>query len=151
VRAIIPARRDRVPLVTEARRPLSEDIAYRQRRYLIMMAIRGVCFAAAVALFVNVPGFFWAIPAVGAIVIPYFAVVFANGGREPSRTAGFRAYEPRLPVRHVPSEQGFHPHTADPGSAAGRPGNFTDSAQDPETFTDSNRRPKGSRETADGQ
>ena len=58
-----------MPLVTEAQRPLSEDIAYRQRRYLIMMGIRGVSFAAAVALFVYVPGFFWAIPVVGAIII----------------------------------------------------------------------------------
>jgi hypothetical protein len=141
VRAIIPARRDRPQLITEARRPLSEDIAYRQRRYLIMMGIRGVCFAAAVALFVNVAGFFWAIPVVGAIIIPYFAVVFANGGREPSSTAGFRAYEPRLPARSVPSEQGFDPGATGP----------VDAAPDPGFFTASNHRPKGGRETADPQ
>jgi hypothetical protein len=141
VRAIIRARRDRAQLVTEARRSLSEDIAYRQRRYLIMMGIRTVSFAAAVALFVYVPGFFWAIPAVGAIIIPYFAVIFANGGREPSSTAGFRAYEPRLPVRHVPSEQGFNPGAAGPA----------DGAQHPASFTGSNHRPKGGQETADRQ
>lgn len=141
MRAIIPARRDRVPLVTEAQRPLSEDIAYRQRRYLIMMGIRGVSFAAAVALFVYVPGFFWAIPVVGAIIIPYFAVVFANGGREPSSTAGFRAYEPPLPVRHVSTEQG-------PGPAAAGP---VDGSQHPGSFTGSNHQPKGGQETADGQ
>jgi hypothetical protein len=85
-------------LVTEARRPRSEDIAYRERRYLIMMGVRVVCFVVAVMAFINGAGWFTAIPAVGAIVIPYFAVVFANGGREPTRTARFRAYEPRLPV-----------------------------------------------------
>jgi hypothetical protein len=163
VRAIIPARRARAHLVTEAQRPLSEDIAYRQRRYLIMMAIRGVCFAVAVALFVYVPGFFWAIPAVGAIVIPYFAVVFANGGREPTSTTGFRAYEPRLPVPHVPRERGFEPDASgsagappEPGpfTASGRPepGPFTDSGRpEPGSFTDSNHRPKGGQETVDRQ
>jgi hypothetical protein len=35
-------------------------------------------------------------------VIPYFAVVFANGGREPSNTKGFRAYEPNLPAVYRP-------------------------------------------------
>jgi hypothetical protein len=65
-----------VHLVTQARRPLSEDIAYRQRRYLIMMGIRVVCFAVAVVVFVNHGGWLTAIPAVGAIVIPYFAVIF---------------------------------------------------------------------------
>lgn len=120
---------------------MSEDIAYRQRRYLIMMGIRVVCFAGAVSLFVYVPGFFWAIPAVGAIIIPYFAVVFANGGREPSSSAGFRAYEPRLPVRHVRREQGSDPGAARPGDAAPRPG----------SFTGSNQEPKGGQETVDRQ
>ncbi len=32
---------------------MSEDIAYRERRYLIMMGIRLVCFVIAVVLFVN--------------------------------------------------------------------------------------------------
>jgi hypothetical protein len=141
VRGIIPARRGRAHLVTEAQRPLSEDIAYRQRRYLIMMAIRGVCFAAAVALFVYVPGFFWAIPVVGAIVIPYFAVVFANGGREPTSTAGFRAYEPRLPVPQVPRDRGFEPGASGPADASPEPG----------PFTASNHRPKGGQETVDRQ
>jgi hypothetical protein len=85
-------------LVTEARPSRSEDIAYRERRYLIMMGIRIACFVIAIVLFSAGAGWLAAIPAVGAIAIPYFAVVFANGGREPARTRGFRAYEPRLPV-----------------------------------------------------
>jgi hypothetical protein len=93
----------RAHVVTEARRSLSDDIAYRQRRYLIMMGIRALCFIVAIVLFVNHLGWLTAIPAAGAIVIPYFAVVFANGGREPSGTSGFRPYEPRLPDRFAPA------------------------------------------------
>jgi Protein of unknown function (DUF3099) len=101
---VIPkGKRDTAQLVTEARRPRSEDIAYRERRYLIMMAVRVACFGLAIALFAAGAGWFAAIPGVGALVIPYFAVVFANGGREPASTRGFRAYEPNLPQRYSPS------------------------------------------------
>ena len=107
------SRRDTAHLVTEARKPRSEDIAYRERRYLIMMAFRVGCFVLTVGLFAAGAGWPAAIPAVGALVIPYFAVVFANGGREPSSTRGFRAYEPNLPIRY--SSPGHHA----PGSAPG--------------------------------
>src|SRR3974390_3244924 len=95
-------RRPSAHLVTEAQRSKSADISYRGRRYLIMMAIRVVCFVVAVIVFANGGGWLTAIPAVGAIAIPYFAVVFANGGREPSNTQGFRAYEPNLPPHYPP-------------------------------------------------
>jgi Protein of unknown function (DUF3099) len=91
-------RQPSVHLVTQARRSLSDDIAYRQRRYLLMMGIRALCFVIAVVLFVNHFGWLTAIPAVGAIFIPYFAVVFANGGREPDNTRGFMEYRPNLPA-----------------------------------------------------
>ena len=93
-----------MPLVTQARRPMSEDIAYRQHRYLIMMAIRTVCVAIAVIMFVNHLGWLTAIPAIGAIAIPYFAVVFANGGREPDNVRGFMEYRMNLPARRDPGE-----------------------------------------------
>ena len=95
-------RRPGAHLVTEAQRSKSADISYRERRYLIMMAIRVVCFVVAVVVFAKGGGWLTAIPAVGAIVIPYFAVVFANGGREPSNTKGFCAYEPNLPAVYRP-------------------------------------------------
>ncbi len=93
-------RRESAHLVTEAARPRSEDIAYRERRYLIMMGFRIACFGLTIILFASGAGWLAAIPAVGAIVIPYFAVVFANGGREPTSTRGFRPYEPKLPERY---------------------------------------------------
>jgi len=95
---------------------MSEDIRYREKRYLIMMGIRLVCFVIAVVLFVNGAGWLTAIPAVGAIAIPYFAVVFANGGREPSGRERFRPYEPKLPQRYEPPA-GSRPDGGQPGTA----------------------------------
>jgi hypothetical protein len=125
-------RRDRAHLVTEARLSRSADIAYRERRYLIMMGIRLVCFVIAVVLFVNGAGWLTAIPAVGAIIIPYFAVIFANGGREPNTSRGFRAYEPRLPDRFSPSGPagGAPAQRRDTGSGeSGTAGNNGESGQ----------------------
>jgi hypothetical protein len=99
-------RNQNVQLVTQARRPLSEDISYRQRRYLIMMAFRAVCFGLTILLFLNHFGWLAAIPAVFAIFVPYVAVVFANGGREPDNVRGFMEYRPNLPERRIPPGQG---------------------------------------------
>ncbi|HTW04577.1 MAG TPA: DUF3099 domain-containing protein [Streptosporangiaceae bacterium] len=102
MKALHQPRRERAQVVTEARRPKSEDIAYRERRYLIMMGIRLACFVIAVVAFLNGAGWLTAIPAIGAIIIPYFAVVFANGGREPDGRSRFKPYEPNLPQPFTP-------------------------------------------------
>jgi Protein of unknown function (DUF3099) len=107
-------------VVTEARPGLSADISYRERRYLIMMGIRTVCFVTAVLMFVNHLGWLTAIPIVGAIVIPYFAVIFANGGREPTTTRGFRQYQPNLPDRYTPPEAGQGPGSPPREEPSGR-------------------------------
>jgi hypothetical protein len=107
-----PARRP-VHLVTQARRPMSEDIAYRQRRYLIMMGIRAVCFVVAVVMFVNHLGWLAVFPVIGAIIIPYFAVVFANGGREPNNTRGFLEYRSNLPAVRNPPDSATPPKSED--------------------------------------
>jgi hypothetical protein len=114
-------RRPSVHVVTQAHRSLSEDITYRQRRYLLMMGIRAICFVIAVVLFVNHFGWLAAIPAVGAIFIPYFAVVFANGGREPDNVRGFMEYRPNVPATRDSSgtseaNGGNGHHPAGPGS-----------------------------------
>jgi len=117
---VLPKRgRDTAQLVTEARKPRSQDIAYRERRYLIMMAFRVGCFVLTVALFAAGAGWLAAISAVGALVIPYFAVVFANGGREPSSTRGFRAYEPNLPARYSPPRRDAPGSPPGPGQPGG--------------------------------
>lgn len=69
-----------------------------------MMGIRTVCFIAAIIMFINHLGWLTAIPAVGALVIPYFAVIFANGGREPTARRGFRPYEPKTPDLYRPQD-----------------------------------------------
>jgi Protein of unknown function (DUF3099) len=102
--AIRRNRRGRAHLVTEAQRPRSADIAFRERRYLLMMGFRVICFGVAVIVYAEGGGWLTAIPAVGAIALPYFAVVFANGGREPTSTRGFRAYEPNLPEPYRPPD-----------------------------------------------
>jgi hypothetical protein len=99
MRAGRPARDQQVHLVTQARRSLSEDVRYRQRRYLIMMGVRALCFVIALVMFVNHAGWLTAIPAVAAIFLPYFAVVMANAGREPSNTRGFMEHRVNLPAR----------------------------------------------------
>ncbi|MGO9784068.1 MAG: DUF3099 domain-containing protein [Streptosporangiaceae bacterium] len=106
MRIASPNRNRNVPLVTQARRSKSEDISYRQRRYLIMMSFRAVCFGVTILLFLNHFGWVAAIPAVFAIFVPYVAVVFANGGREPDNVRGFMEYRPNLPERHTLRAQG---------------------------------------------
>src|ERR1700690_1584438 len=110
-------REESVHLVTQARRSMSDDIAYRQRRYLLMMGIRALCFVIAVVLFTNHFGWLAAIPALGAIFIPYFAVVFANGGREPDNTRGFMEYQPNVPAPPAPAG----PPQANGGNARSAP------------------------------
>ncbi len=96
-------RGQQVHLVTQARRPMSEDIRYRPNRSLLMMGIRLLCVITAILMFVNHLGWLAGIPAVGAIVIPYFAVIFANGGREPDNVRGFMEYRMDLPARRESS------------------------------------------------
>jgi hypothetical protein len=85
-----------VHTVTDARRPMSEDIGYRERRYLITMGVRALCFLLSILFAVTLHGSgrWLAIAAlIGAVVLPYVAVIFANGGREPDSSAPFAPYE----------------------------------------------------------
>jgi Protein of unknown function (DUF3099) len=69
---------DDVFQITGAPRALSDDVRDRQRRYLISMGIRTACFVLAIVA----SGWLrWAL-LVGALVLPYVAVVIANAGRE---------------------------------------------------------------------
>jgi Flp pilus assembly protein TadB len=64
--------------ITSAPKSLKSDLAGRQRRYLISMLIRTACFLLTVAL----PSPWRWIALVGAMFLPYIAVVIANAGRE---------------------------------------------------------------------
>jgi hypothetical protein len=103
------ASRDHAYLVTEAPQARSAEINQRQRRYLLMMGVRVVCFVVTVVLFLNHAGWLTVIPAFGAIALPYFAVVIANS-RQQAGSSGFRPYEPSLPVRYQqPGDDSSHP------------------------------------------
>ncbi|WP_406287744.1 DUF3099 domain-containing protein [Embleya sp. NBC_00896] len=82
--------------ISGARKGLTEDVAGRQRRYVISMSIRTVCFIGAV--FTPSP-WRWILVA-GALFLPYIAVVVANAGREPTSNAPVQAQiVPPLPPK----------------------------------------------------
>lgn len=64
--------------ITSAQNALTRDQAGRQKRYFLSMMVRTGCFILAVVL----PSPFRWIALAGAVVLPYFAVVIANAGRE---------------------------------------------------------------------
>lgn len=64
--------------ITEARVGITDDQSGRQRRYLIGMSLRTVCFVGAT---IASGPLRWVLIA-GAVFLPYFAVVIANAGRE---------------------------------------------------------------------
>lgn len=68
----------RIHRITTARKSVADDQAARVRGYVISMSVRIVCFILA---FVSSGPVRWTF-VVAAVVIPYFAVVFANSGRE---------------------------------------------------------------------
>jgi len=74
--------------ITSAPEPLSDDLARRQKRYLVQMGIRVVCFAAAVLTWGRIPMWASLLLIVAAVVLPYSAVLFANAGRERRDTDG---------------------------------------------------------------
>ena len=71
--------------ITGARAGLTEDVRARQRRYIISMSIRTVSVILTVVLWNVERPLAWAMLVLGA-VLPYVAVVLANGGRENGTT-----------------------------------------------------------------
>lgn len=69
--------------ITTARRSRAEEIASRQRRYLMSMALRVACFLGAVAVG---PGWLRWVLVAGAVLLPYLAVVLANNTDQRSET-----------------------------------------------------------------
>jgi Flp pilus assembly protein TadB len=79
--------------ITSASRPRSEDIRGRERRYLISMGIRTVCFILAVVFMGH--WVMWLF-LVGAVFLPYIAVVIANAGVSPDPAGEDFGYRPDL-------------------------------------------------------
>jgi hypothetical protein len=81
---------DRVHSITSTQGPLGDDIDRRAKRYLFQMSLRTICFLGAVFTWGRVPTAVSVALLVGAVVLPYIAVVLANAGRErPERADSF--------------------------------------------------------------
>lgn len=87
-------------LVTTAAKSPRQEQRERERRYLITMGLRVLCFIAAIVLFGV--GLRWvaAFAVVGSLVLPWVAVVAANAG--PRRTVETPALYQRTPPRELP-------------------------------------------------
>ena len=120
------AHHEPVTRITDAPVPLSDDLSQRTRRYLIQMSIRVVCFVGAVLLD------HWTrwLLLVGAVVLPYFAVVLANAARGP------RTDEP---AQLGPREIGARPEPG-PGSGHERDDGHV---EHPDEHPDEHREPEG--------
>ncbi|WP_217615720.1 DUF3099 domain-containing protein [Cellulomonas sp. GbtcB1] len=124
--------------VTSAPEPLGADQARRARRYLIQMGIRVVCFLVAVLTWSRVPLWVSLVLIVGAVVLPYIAVLFANAGRE-RRDDAPPGYLPHLldaaptarPVAPAPPTHGPGP-ADEPWRSGDRPAGH-DGADDDDT------------------
>jgi hypothetical protein len=98
--------------ITSAQRALSQEQAGRTRRYLVSMGIRTVCLLAAVV----VEGWPRWILVAGAVVLPYFAVVVANAGRENDEPGDVGVTEQPRPALPAPGREvtgkDDHPYAA---------------------------------------
>lgn len=79
--------------ITAAQRPLSVEQEGRTRRYLVSMGVRTVCLLGAIVI----DGWPRIMLVIGAIVLPYLAVVIANGGRENDEPGDMGAVVPVRP------------------------------------------------------
>ncbi len=64
--------------ITTAATNRADDIATRQRRYLLSMSIRSLCFVGAVVAALAGVDWLWPFLIAGALILPYIAVVLAN-------------------------------------------------------------------------
>jgi hypothetical protein len=87
--------------ITTASAGRDADIAMRQRRYLVAMSIRTVCFVA--AIFVT-PIWLRVVFVAGALLLPYVAVVMANAGS--TKSDGFALMDGPSGARELPPGDG---------------------------------------------
>lgn len=98
----VPHKKPDAVRITTATRSRSDDIAARQRRYVISMSIRTVCFVLAVVTMGH--WYMWGF-LVASFVLPYIAVVMANAGS----SADPGGPEPFTPEETHPQIEGSRP------------------------------------------
>lgn len=69
---------DEAVRITTAASNRNDAIAARQKRYLISMSLRSLCFVGAIIAALAHIGWLWPILIAGALILPYVAVVMAN-------------------------------------------------------------------------
>lgn len=82
------ARDDEAVRITTAGVSHEEDLRKRQKRYLLSMTLRSACFVGAGAAGLAGISWLWPILIVGALVLPYVAVILANA--QANRSDGFQ-------------------------------------------------------------
>ncbi|MUK01051.1 DUF3099 domain-containing protein [Vibrio cholerae] len=84
--------------ISDARESHSEEMRTRMIRYTVSMSIRLVCF-----ILVFVVPYVWLqwVMIAGAVFLPYFAVIVANGGSDTSNIRHSDALVDRAPVREI--------------------------------------------------
>ncbi len=86
--------------ITTASSSRNEDIAARQRRYLLSMSLRTICFVLAV---VTTGWVRWVLVA-AAVILPYVAVVMANAAA--TKSDGFALTDGQPGLRELPGSTG---------------------------------------------
>jgi hypothetical protein len=87
--------------ITTASTSRDEDIAVRQKRYLVAMGFRTACFVA--AIFVT-PIWLRVVFVAGALILPYVAVVMANAGS--TKSDGFALVDGATGAKELPPGHG---------------------------------------------
>ncbi|MEN8708082.1 MAG: DUF3099 domain-containing protein [Nocardioides marinisabuli] len=82
------ARDDDAVRITTAAVSHEEDLRKRQKRYLLSMTLRSACFVGAGVAGLAGISWLWPVLIVGALVLPYIAVVLANA--QANRVDGFQ-------------------------------------------------------------
>jgi Flp pilus assembly protein TadB len=78
--------------ISDVGNSLSKDQSARQRKYFISMMIRTFCFILAVVL----PSPWRWVALIGAVTLPYIAVIAANAGRETIKARAIYANKKEL-------------------------------------------------------
>ncbi len=77
--------------ITTAAANRADDIRARQKRYLLSMSLRTICFVGAVVASLAGIDWLWPFLIAGAVILPYIAVVMANAAA--NLTDGFKLRE----------------------------------------------------------
>ncbi len=142
--------------ITGAVSPHSDDLDARIRRYLISMSVRVLCVILAIVIHARWHHWSWWIFAVGAVILPYVAVVMANavdtraGAGATPVTPQNRFVLPSAPTTAAPDPDviiTIHPpeRPIDENSSDSGPSERTLVAETPRSLADSHPSPEQSK------